>query len=104
MGISAGENNLAWSKGRELQITELRIPLALKLTSSTRQWFSCAVVKANPNHQHQEGLGEAGSRFHKRALLVVEPACGGEQNILKGKNESGYIKAFISKLKSLEAY
>lgn len=53
VGISAGENNLAWSKGRVLQRIELTIPLILKLMSSPLQWFPCAVIKANPN-----GLGK----------------------------------------------
>lgn len=56
VGISAGENNLAWSKGRVLQRTELTIALAPKLTSSPLQWFSFAVIKANPN-----GLGKDGA-------------------------------------------
>lgn len=55
VGISAGENNLAWSKGRVLQRTELTIALAPKLTSSPLQWFSFAVIKANPNSLGKDG-------------------------------------------------
>lgn len=56
VGISAGENNLAWSKGRVLQRTELTIPLTPELMSSPLQWFSFAVIKANPS-----GLGKHGA-------------------------------------------
>lgn len=61
---------------------ELTVPLALKLTSSTLQWFSFAVIKANPNHHHHDGLGNDGSHFHKRAVLIVEPAGVGETKLI----------------------
>lgn len=70
---------------------ELTTPLALKLMSSTLQWFSFAVIKANPNHH--DGLGNDGRHFHKRAMLTVEPAGVGEtawsenKTYLKGKSE-----------------
>jgi len=59
-------------------MTELTIPLTLKLPSSTLQWLSFAVVKAKPDRCRHDGLGNDGSRFHKRALVIVEPAGAGE--------------------------
>lgn len=64
---------MAWSEGRVLRMIELTV----KLTSSPSQWFSFAVIKANPSPQHWDGLGAAGSLFHTRAVSVVEPSPGG---------------------------